>query len=313
MRQSQTVILSLIFFLILKNGIAQDLEPIELTPEWLAKIERLAPRPSSAAKLSKKNILIFSLHTGYEHWVIPHTLAVMKILGEKSNAYTMHTSKDIASFEKKNLANYDALILNNTCSEWDSRNLFYDQLTLNTDLSTEQVTKKAHELENKLINYVKKGKGLMILHGGITMQNKSENFGEMIGGSFDYHPKQQEFTVHVVDATHPLVEGFQSKSFKDYDEPYIFKNAYFDYNFRPLLYMESNTIEGLNEEVNDNIKYLAWIKEYGKGRVFYAAPSHNAQSFENPQLLKFFVDGMQYVVGDLDCDDSPIGPKFIER
>jgi hypothetical protein len=38
----------------------------------------------------------------------------------------------------------------------------------------------------------------------------------------------------------------------------------------------------------------------------YASPSHNAQSFENPQLLQFFLDGMQYVVGDVKCDDSPL-------
>jgi hypothetical protein len=39
----------------------------------------------------------------------------------------------------------------------------------------------------------------------------------------------------------------------------------------------------------------------------YASPSHNAQSFENPDLLQFFLDGMQYVVGDVECDERAIG------
>jgi hypothetical protein len=40
--------------------------------------------------------------------------------------------------------------------------------------------------------------------------------------------------------------------------------------------------------------------------VFYVSPSHNAQSFEDKRLLKFFLDGAQYVLGDLECDDVPL-------
>ena len=52
---------------------------------------------------------------------------------------------------------------------------------------------------------------------------------------------------------------------------------------------------------------LAWIKKYGKGNIFYSSPAHNAQSFSNPQLLQFFLDGLQFVVGDVKCDTSPMG------
>ena len=63
------------------------------------------------------------------------------------------------------------------------------------------------------------------------------------------------------------------------------------------------------KEIDEKIKYVSWIKGHGKGRVFYSSPSHNAQSFEDPKMLKFFLDGMQYVLGDLKCDDSPGGFK----
>src|SRR5690606_35879411 len=90
------------------------------------------------------------------------------------------------------------------------------------------------------------------------------------------------------------------------DEPYFFKNAYFDYNFRPLLYMEVDKLEGVKKAVDNNIIYVSWIKRYGKGKVFYSSPSHNAQNMDSPELLQFFLDGMQYVVGDLVCDDAPM-------
>ena len=131
----------------------------------------------------------------------------------------------------------------------------------------------------------------------------------MTGGSFDYHPKQQEIHVKEVNVNHPMVKAFNGKGLTHVDEPYFFKNAYFDYNFRPLLYMEVDKLDGLKKEVDEKVIYVSWIKRHGKGRVFYSSPGHNAQSMENPELLQFFLDGMQYVVGDLKCDDSPIGKE----
>ncbi|TNF43279.1 MAG: ThuA domain-containing protein, partial [Cytophagales bacterium] len=52
---------------------------------------------------------------------------------------------------------------------------------------------------------------------------------------------------------------------------------------------------------------VAWIRPEGKGKVMYASPSHNAQSYDNPQLLQFILDGMQYVAGDVKCDETPVG------
>ena len=147
----------------------------------------------------------------------------------------------------------------------------------------------------------------MTLHGGIVMQNKSAEFSEMMGGSFEYHPKQQEIEVKLVDASHPLVKAFDGKGFTHMDEPYIFDKAYTKKNFKPLLYFEASEIKGLRNPDGDAIRYVSWIKTYGKGRVFYSSPSHNAQSFSNPKLLQFFLDGLQFVVGDVDCDVSPIG------
>jgi type 1 glutamine amidotransferase len=170
-----------------------------------------------------------------------------------------------------------------------------------------EIAEKAPEYEKNLMNYVVKGGGLMILHGAITVQNNSMEFSEITGGSFDYHPKQQRMHVKEVDKNHPLVKAFKGNGLTHVDEPYFFKNAYFDYNFRPLLYIEVDKLEGLRKEVSSKINYVSWIKRHGKGRVFYSSPSHNAQSMDSPELLQYFLDGMQYVVGDLKCDDSPIG------
>lgn len=302
----QKIFLPLFTFFLFLNISAQSLEPITIDDTWLASIEKIAPSKTSIAVKTKKKILVFSKATGFDHWTIPHNVAMLKILAKKTNAFELHIGYDIEQFDKKNLKKYDAVIFNNSNPSGPDRNLFTDLLKQNTTLTDLEIKVKSANYEQNFMKYIAKGGGLMILHGAITVQNNSVPFSKMTGGSFDYHPKQQEIHLKEVDPNHPLVKAFKGKGLTHIDEPYFFKNAYFDYNFRPLLYMEVDKIEGMKEKIDEKIVYVSWIKKHGKGRVFYTSPAHNAQSLSNPDLLQYFLDGMQYVVGDLKCDDSPI-------
>lgn len=302
-------VISVLIALICFGLSAQDLKPVEITKEWLSNIERLAPSETTVKDVNKKKLLVFSRATGFKHWTIPHNVEMLKILAKKSRAFEIYIGYDIENFTKKNLKKYDAVILNNSNPQGPERDLFSDLLKQNTSLSDQQIKKEAPKYEQNLIDYVSKGGGLMLLHGAIVVQNNSAAFSKMTGGSFDYHPKQQKMHVKEVDVNHPLVRAFKGNGLTHIDEPYFFKNAYFDYNFRPLLYIEVDKLENVRKAVSNNINYVSWIKRHGKGRVFYSSPSHNAQSLNNPELLQFFLDSMQYVVGDLKCDDSPMSVK----
>jgi type 1 glutamine amidotransferase len=286
--------------------VGAQIQEFEVNEDWVKKIEKIAPSKPEVKPGKKYKVLVFDRFTGFNHWVTPHTTEVIKVLGKKSGAYETVVTKDAFSFEKANLKKYDAVVLNNNCSVGPRRDQLLDMLDEDTTMSEKEKKKKAAQLEKNLINYVEKGGGLMVIHGAIVMQNNSLPFSEMIGGSFDYHPPQQEVTLELVDAEHPLVASFDGKPFVHVDEPYLFKNAYSDKNFRPLLYMETSKLTKNKKPFDEKIKYVSWIKKHGKGRVFYASPSHNAQSFEDERMLKFFLNGAQYVLGDLDCDDSPI-------
>jgi type 1 glutamine amidotransferase len=289
-------------------GQIQSLDPVKLDSVWQQKIYQLAPAQTSVPVSKKHKVLLFSLHTGYEHWVIPHADYVITTLGKKSGAYDVVRSKDVFLFEKNTLNQFDAVVLNNNCSVGPRRDLFYDALDFNSTLSEEDKKQKAAEFEQNLFDFVKSGGGLALVHGGIVMQNNSDEFSDMAGGSFDYHPPQQEIELKVVEKNHPLTLAFDGRSFTHVDEPYFFKNAYAKKNFRPMLYMEVSEIEKMRHETKDKVSYVSWIKKYGDGRVFYCSPSHNAQSYENERMLRYYLNGMQYVLGDLNCDDAPINP-----
>jgi deoxyribodipyrimidine photo-lyase len=92
-------------------------------------------------------------------------------------------------------------------------------------------------------------------------------------------------------------------------KPYLFNRAYTKMNFKPLLEMDMNKIKADKKVATLPAmkRYTAWIKRQGKGHVFYCSPSHFPASFDQPALLQFMLGGIQYALGDLDCDDTPVG------
>jgi len=280
---------------------AASLPEIPITPEWKARMTEKAPDRPAAPPAAKRKALLFSVMTGFKHWVTPHTAEIVKILGSKTGAYEVVETDDIQAFSAARLKPFDAVILNNTCSKNPGRNMFID--LLGADKKEE-----AARLEQDLIDFVAGGKGLIVLHGAITFVNSSEPFCDMIGGAFDFHPAQQEVTAAAVDPNHPLVRAFEGKPFVHVDEPYLFKGAYAKKAFRPLMVMDTSRLSCGNKtrEVQADVRYIAWVRRHGQGRVFYCSPTHNAQSFDDPRLLRFMLDGFQYALGDLACDDSPL-------
>ncbi len=281
------------------------------TPQWTATIRAKAPA-TPTAKAPKRKLLVFSLRTGYDHKVMPHVDCVFRVLGEKSGAFETTVSVDIEDLAPTRLAAYDVLVLNNNCSEGPRRNLLLDELESNktySSMTKQQRQAKSDALEKSLLDFVAGGKGLVVVHGAPTLLNNSAKFTEMVGAAFDYHPPNQSVTVRVVDDAHPLVAAFRGKGpFIHRDEPYCFKGAYEKLDFRPLLSMDTKGLKDPAGRAGKMVRYVAWIKPYGKGRVFYCSPSHFPESYESPTLLRFILDGTQYAAGDLKCDDSTPKP-----
>jgi len=59
----------------------------------------------------------------------------------------------------------------------------------------------------------------------------------------------------------------------------------------------------------DNIYPVAWIRTYGKGRVFYNSMGHMPDTFTTPEIVGHFLSGIQFILGDLDADATPNPPS----
>jgi len=159
-------------------------------------------------------------------------------------------------------------------------------------------------LKDSVLDFVAKGGGFVALHGGSLAYMHCPKWEAMQGATFDHHPAQQEVTLAAVEPGHPLVQAFGGEPLVHYDEPYLFTNKYTPRSCRPLMTMDTqHMLWPKGKPVPTDACHVAWIKRHGQGRFFYCSPSHNAQSFESPRLLRFILDGIQYALGDLECDD----------
>lgn len=123
---------------------------------------------------------------------------------------------------------------------------------------------------NAVTEFVQKGKGCVALHLAAVPFN--EDFTKMMGGHFLTHPPIQEFTIHVDDPHHPIINGIPS--FTVVDEIYVT-----DYDPASIHILLSASFEGKQSP-------MTWTKPYGDGRVVYIAPGHDFRTFLNPYFLQ---------------------------
>ncbi|MEM6885680.1 MAG: ThuA domain-containing protein [Verrucomicrobiota bacterium] len=311
MKITPLILLSLILWL---PAVAHAASAFKVTEEWKQRVRAAAPGESAVAPAKERKVLIFSLTTGFKHWCIPHTAAMVEILGEESGAYTAVDSMDIEVFLPENLKQYDAVILNNNCPDRKDRDVFRDVLINQVDqfgqkyadMPEAERVALAEKLYQSMVDYVSEGGGLVLLHGAIANFSKSDHFSAIAGGSFNFHPKQQDVTLIPVNPDHSLLKPFEGKPFTHFEEAYFMNRAYEKLDFQPLLEIDVSKLnpDKRLEKLSNLPRYAAWIKPHGKGRVFFCSPSHNAQSFERPELLGFILNGIQYAIGDLEADDT---------
>ena len=137
-------------------------------------------------------------------------------------------------------------------------------------------------------------------------------FNKMIGGFFKFHWNDgQTITVKIDDPKNPINAPFKGNGYVIVDETYTFgRDTYSRQNLRVLTSIDYEKMSAADKAKEQNPRpdgdyALSWIRRDGKGRVFYEAHGHNEKIYANKLLLEHLTAGMQYVLGDLQADDSP--------
>lgn len=257
-----------------------------------------------------RRVLVYSISHGPHRFGIPTYKAALKVFGEKTGAFTAVVSDDLANFEAEALRQFDCVCFANTTGNVFSRPIarhLYDELTDSEKAAQE---KNATRLVKNLTDYVRNGGGFFGIHAATDSLKKEPLYGNMIGGYFNGHPwgSRSNVTINLEESDHTLCRDvFGSGSFSMQDEIYQFREPYDRTTLRVLLSIDIEKSDKPGHELKrDDRDYpVAWIRQYGKGRVFYCSLGHNVSTFANPSVLRFWANGFQYAVGDLEAEDTP--------
>lgn len=265
-------------------------EPHQLKPiseNEIAKIKAALPEKATAVPVKPRKLLVFWKCEGFFHSAIPYGAKAIELMGEKTGAYTTVVSDDMAMFDPERIEQFDAIVFNNTTA-----------LKFQVDKKPDDARRQA------LLNFVNKGKGVVGIHGATDNFYAWPEGAALIGALFNGHPWGQA-PVKLDDPSHPLLKAFGGKAFWVRDEMYRMKEPYSRENLRVLLSFDYDKMDKQSDSRADKDNPIAWIQQVGEGRSFYCSLGHQHEIFWTPAFLQFYLDGIQYALGDLKADATP--------
>jgi len=257
---------------------------------------------------------IYAKHDPHRGYCVPYGAAAFKALGEKTGAFEPVVSDELAMFLPDTLKQFDAIVLNNACGPWIT--------PTDADMAKDAFKKLGADkqavenaLRKALLDYVRGGGGIMAIHFAIAANRQWPEFGQLIGGKFTGHPWNEEIGVMVDDPASPLVAAWGGKDFRIADEIYQYGKPFDRGKCRVLVSLDPERtnmgVKWINQPDND--WPLAWVKTYGKGRIFYTSFGHRTELYWNPRMLQFYLDAVQFATGDLDAPTEPRPQRLPRR
>jgi uncharacterized protein len=151
------------------------------------------------------------------------------------------------------------------------------------------------EQQKGFVELLNAGIGLVSLHHNIGAHQEWETFRKIIGGIHipreftvdgkKYGPSgstdDQDIRVTVADTQHPITKGINVFSIHD--------ETYHKYYTAPDVRVLLTTNHPKNEPP------LAWVKQYGKSRVFYLMLGHGPSAWQNLNYPRILANGIRWV------------------
>jgi type 1 glutamine amidotransferase len=152
------------------------------------------------------------------------------------------------------------------------------------------------------LEWIKSGKAFVGVHAATDTFNGSDLYCDFIGGIFAGHPwnanGEHGFVVH--EPGHRLTAMFPPR-FRWQDEIYQYDLRYKPENLRVLVSLDmpaSTPKEPWHVPVS-------WVRDYGKGRLFYTNFGHNDATWKEPMFQKHITEGIAWAVKRREAASAP--------
>ena len=148
------------------------------------------------------------------------------------------------------------------------------------------------------LKWIQDGHAFIGIHAASDTLKSSDAYVEMIGGHFAGHPwtakGEHGFVNH--DPTHSVVKMFPER-FRWKDEIYQYGPRYKPENVRVLLSIDM----AASTPKNPWHVPVSWVRDYGRGRVFYTNLGHNDETWSDDAFQKHLTEGTAWALGRFDA------------
>ena len=121
-------------------------------------------------------------------------------------------------------------------------------------------------------------------------------------------------TIRIDDPRHPVASLLSDDPLQFKEEIYQLRAPWSRERLRVLLTLDQVMTDTKRPGVNrtDGDFAVSWVRKQGQGRVFYCSLGHNKHIYSNPRVLSHYLAGIQFAIGDLKADTTPIPQtKFV--
>ena len=260
----------------------------------------LACSAEPTAEDSSSRVLFVTQSKGFTHSVVNRNGAelapaeiALRDLGQKSGLFTVESTQDTAAdFTRENLKNYDIVA-------------FYTTGTLPI---------AAEDLDYFLNDWARQpGHGVLGFHSAMDTYPDHPGYLSLIGGNFVGHAWNAGDTVHLTvhDPDHPIAAPYAKDA--NEDGHFVIQDEIYQYrDFVPgrvrvlmsLNYEHSPTGNGINTFYGHHVP-VAWVRSYGKGKVYCNNLGHNAGTWANPTVQESILQGVRWMRGEVEADSTP--------
>lgn len=143
------------------------------------------------------------------------------------------------------------------------------------------------------------GKGFVGIHTAAASLYKWPAYGEMVGGYFDTHPwGMADAKIRVERPDFPGMKAFADAPLVR-DEHYQFMAPYDRSKVDVLASIDTTSVDVNHPNVHrtDGDFPVAWLRNYGKGRVFYSYLGHADSAWDDARIVNMYLEGIKWALG----------------
>ena len=271
----------------------------------------------TAGAAEPKKILVVTTTVGFRHSSIATAEKVLAKLGQQSGLFTLDyaqqppnqpsapkTPPKDASAEVLEKFHADEAKYKTAEAEWlkDSLSKLSPENLKHNDAVIFANTTGDLPLPDKqgFLDWIAAGHAFLGMHSASDTFHGFPPYIEMLGGEFQTHNAQAGVECLVQDLKHPATKHFGESFCVEQEEIYLLKN-YDPSKVHELLILDKHP----NKKKESGHFPIAWVKEYGTGKVFYTSLGHRENVWENERYQKHILGAIKWALGLEPGDAKP--------